>query len=119
MNKHKLNSDERLAAMQERIARLSDRSALSGQIEACVKSRDDLADRLNRLIAVAEWREERLRRFRDQIRQAVANYMQSECCTCCQNVGAGEDNKTTLALLLNVPMYEDRSGWDFSKFKSE
>lgn len=50
MNKHKLNSDERLAAMQERIDRLSDRSALSGQIEACVKSRDDLADRLNEVI---------------------------------------------------------------------
>jgi len=61
MNKHKLNSDERLAAMQERIDRLSDRSALSGQIEACVKSRDDLADRLNRVIAVAEWRRVRVR----------------------------------------------------------
>jgi len=61
MNKHKLNSEERLAAMQERIDRLSDRSALSGQIEACVKSRDDLADRLNRVIAVAEWRRVRVR----------------------------------------------------------
>jgi len=61
MNKHKLNSDERLAAMQERIDRLADRSALSGQIEACVKSRDDLADRLNRVIAVAEWRRVRVR----------------------------------------------------------
>ena len=61
MNKHKLTSDERLAAMQERIDRLADRSALSGQIEACVKSRDDLADRLNRVIAVAEWRRVRVR----------------------------------------------------------
>lgn len=61
MNKHKLNSEERLAAMQERIDRLADRSALSGQIEACVKSRDDLADRLNRVIAVAEWRRVRVR----------------------------------------------------------
>ena len=61
MSKHKLNADEHLAAMQERIDRLADRSALSGQIEACVKSRDDLADRLNRIIAVAEWRRVRVR----------------------------------------------------------
>ena len=61
MNKQKLNADERLAAMQERIDRLADRSALSGQIEACVKSRDDLADRLNRVIIVAEWRRVRVR----------------------------------------------------------
>ena len=61
MSKHKLNADEHLAAMQERIDRLADRSALSGQIEACVKSRDDLADRLNRVIAVAEWRRVRVR----------------------------------------------------------
>lgn len=119
MSKQKLNADERLAAMQERLDRATAKSDLAQQMQVCANNRDALADRLNRLIAVAEWREERLRRFRDQIRQAVANYMQSECCTCCQNVGAGEDNKTTLALLLNVPMYEDRSGWDFSKFKSE
>jgi uncharacterized small protein (DUF1192 family) len=67
MNKHKLNSDERIAAMQERIDRLSDRSALSGQIEACVKSRDDLADRLNRVIAVADWRYGKNRRQEYQL----------------------------------------------------
>ena len=61
MDKATITPAERIAAMQERIDRLADRSALSGQIEACVKSRDDLADRLNRVIAVAEWRRVRVR----------------------------------------------------------
>ncbi len=60
MNKATITPAERIEALQEQKDRLSDRSALSGQIEACVKSRDDLADRLNRIIAVAEWRRKRV-----------------------------------------------------------
>ena len=71
MNKHKLNSDERLAAMQERIDRLSDRSALSGQIEACVKSRDALADRLNEVIAERD----KLKAVLQEVVQFVPDYL--------------------------------------------
>ncbi len=67
MNKQKLTPAERIAALEEQKDRLADRSALSGQIEACVKSRDDLADRLNRVIAVAEWRRSRNRKYEYQI----------------------------------------------------
>lgn len=61
MNKQKLTSDEMLAAMQERIDRLADRSALAQQMQVCAESRDALADRLNRVIAVAEWRRGKVR----------------------------------------------------------
>ena len=47
MNNHKLNSDERLAAMQERIDRLANRSALAQQMQVCARDRDTFADMLN------------------------------------------------------------------------
>jgi len=50
MNKHKLNSDERLAAMQERIDRLSDHSSLAQQMQVCARDRDTFADMLNCVI---------------------------------------------------------------------
>lgn len=61
MNKHKLNSDERLAAMQERLDRATAKSDLAQQMQVCADNRDALADRLNRVIAVAEWRRVRVR----------------------------------------------------------
>jgi hypothetical protein len=53
-----------------------------------------------------------------KIRQAVADYMSSEGCSCCRDIDAHDKNKKRLAKLLNVPMYEDKSGYDFSQFRS-
>lgn len=53
------------------------------------------------------------------IRQAVADYMSSEGCSCCRDVERHERNAERLALLLNVPRYSDDSGYDFYKFKSK
>jgi len=51
------------------------------------------------------------------VRQAVADYMYSEGCSCCR--GNNHDaNKETLAKLLKVPKYKDNSGYDFGKFRS-
>jgi len=53
----------------------------------------------------------------EKIRTALANYMASEGCSCCE----GDDHdayKAALAILLEVPMYEDKSGYDFSKFET-
>jgi len=49
------------------------------------------------------------------IRQAVANYIYSEGCSCCQSPDHQKD-KRLLGKLLKVPMYKDKSGYDFSKF---
>ena len=55
----------------------------------------------------------------EEIRQAVADYMQSEGCSCCRDDDAHREHTKVLAKLLDVPMYEDESGYDFSKFRSE
>lgn len=54
----------------------------------------------------------------ESIRAAVANYMWSEGCDCCR--GAKHDaHAETLAKLLDVPKYEDDSGYDFFQFRTE
>jgi hypothetical protein len=55
----------------------------------------------------------------EEIRKAVADYMSSEGCSCCQNVEAHQRHAAALAKLLHVPKYEDGSGYDFSRFRTE
>lgn len=57
--------------------------------------------------------------FRRQVRQAIADYMSSEGCSCCQNIDAHLEHKARLAGLLTVPKYSDGSGYDFYRFKSK
>lgn len=50
------------------------------------------------------------------IRRALADYMQSEGCGCC---GSREEHKAAtarLAKLLRVPMYADKSGYNFARY---
>ena len=54
-----------------------------------------------------------------QIRQAVADYMSSEGCSCCRDIEGHENHKKTLAKLLKVKKYKDRSGYDFDKYRSK
>lgn len=54
-----------------------------------------------------------------KIRNAVADYMRSEGCSCCQNVEAHKKNTQRLAELLNVPKYDDGSGYDFYLYATE
>jgi methionine aminopeptidase len=53
----------------------------------------------------------------DQIRQAIADYMNSEGCSCCENTEAHHVHKERIARLLKVPKYKDGSGYDFSRFR--
>ena len=53
------------------------------------------------------------------IRQAVADYMRSEGCHCCQNVEDHKKHEKRLAELLSIPMYPDNSGYNFGMFQSE
>jgi hypothetical protein len=55
----------------------------------------------------------------DRIRQAVADYMQSEGCSCCRDVEGHQEAERVLAGLLDVPMYDDASGYDFNQFATE
>ncbi len=53
-----------------------------------------------------------------KIREAVADYMYSEGCCCCQ-LDAHKDHAARLAKLLDVPAYDDDSGYNFSLFYSK
>jgi len=55
----------------------------------------------------------------EQIRRAVADYMASEGCSCCQDYEEHKKAEAELAKLLGVPAYDDESGFDFRKFKTK
>lgn len=56
--------------------------------------------------------------FKQAMRNVIADYMWSEGCSCCRDTDAHEENTKRIAELLDVPMYSDGSGYDFSSFRS-
>lgn len=56
--------------------------------------------------------------LRAKLRTALADYMASEGCDCCQG-NDHEQHAERLAELLNVPKYSDGSGFDFSKYSTQ
>lgn len=67
--------------------------------------------------SIASARIAEMEREKTAIRTAVADYMASEGCGCCK--GANHDNHASiLASLLNVELYDDLSGYNFSKYRS-
>ena len=54
-----------------------------------------------------------------ELRQAVADYIQSEGCSCCRDDEAHKRHKERLAKLLYVPPYADGSGYEFERFKTK
>lgn len=55
----------------------------------------------------------------EQIRTALADYIASEGCSCCQNKEAHDEAAARLAALLDVPAFTDGSGFDFWKFRGK
>lgn len=45
--------------------------------------------------------------------------MSSEGCSCCSDVDAHNEHEKSIAELLGVPAYDDNSGYDFGRLKSE
>lgn len=56
---------------------------------------------------------------RRALRRAIADYMQSEGCSCCQNREKHEAAKAKIAKLLRVPKWKDGSGYNFNKFATK
>ena len=54
-----------------------------------------------------------------EIRQAVADYMQSEGCSCCRDYDAHKLHTERLGKLLKVSKYDDGSGRNFSKYRTK
>ena len=55
----------------------------------------------------------------EQIRQAFADYRRAEGCSCCRDNDAHEEAEKRLAELLKPEPYEDGSGWDWSKYRTD
>lgn len=55
----------------------------------------------------------------NDIKEAIANYMRSEGCSCCRDIEAHEKNKERIAKLLHIKKYSDGSGYDFTKFYND
>ena len=54
-----------------------------------------------------------------EIRKAFADYVVSEGCSCCRDEDAHQESGKRLAELLNIPTYEDNSGFNFSSFRTD
>ena len=67
--------------------------------------------------SISRYFQKKFRKERNLIREAVANYMVSEGCSCCQDTDKHKEDNKRLAELLKVPEYNDGSGYDFYKFK--
>lgn len=57
--------------------------------------------------------------FIAHVRAAFADYWYAEGCSCCRDIEKHDKAARELAQLLDVPMYADKSGYDFSKFRRE
>jgi hypothetical protein len=66
-----------------------------------------------------ETEKQQLSDFIAEVRENIANYMLSEGCSCCQDREKHEENKKKLAKLLDVPPYDDNSGYNFFQFKTQ
>lgn len=60
-----------------------------------------------------------IQELKKKLREAIANYMSSEGCSCCQNIDAHKEHTEQLAKILNVRKYKDGSGYNFSKYKTK
>lgn len=54
-----------------------------------------------------------------EIRRAVADYIKSEGCSCCQDRDAHKEASERLGKLLKVKKYSDGSGRDFYAYASK
>jgi len=62
--------------------------------------------------------EEKINTLLAKIRQAVADYICTEGCSCCQDRVGHEKAMKRLGKLLKMEMYSDGSGFDYRKYKS-
>lgn len=60
-----------------------------------------------------------LKAFKKELRNAIADYMRAEGCSCCRAIEPHAEAAARIAKLLNVPKYKDGSGYDFYKFVSK
>lgn len=58
-------------------------------------------------------------RERKELLNALADYILSEGCRCCQDIEKHKEAEERLGKLLKVPKYSDGSGRDFARFRTQ
>lgn len=58
-------------------------------------------------------------KFKKEIKRAIADYIASEGCSCCQDIEAHKEAEERLGKILKIPMYKDKSGYDFNRYKTK
>jgi len=59
------------------------------------------------------------RSFLAGIRKAVADYIATEGCSCCQDVDGHKDAMERLGKMIKMKKYSDGSGYDYSLYRSK
>lgn len=54
----------------------------------------------------------------EKIRNAIADYMQSEGCECCRDSEAHDEAENRLGELLNIEKFPDDSGFDWRPYRT-
>lgn len=54
-----------------------------------------------------------------QVRQAFADYVATEGCSCCRDIDGHRAASERLGKMLNVKKYSDGSGYDFYAYKTK
>ena len=57
------------------------------------------------------------KKLRADLRRAIADYMWSEGCSCCESDNHDE-HAEVIAKLLNVPKHKDGDGYEFWKYRT-
>ena len=60
-----------------------------------------------------------LQKFKKEVRRALADYIASEGCSCCQDTEAHKKAMNRLGEILSMKKYDDDSGYDYSKYKTK
>ena len=56
--------------------------------------------------------------LREKLRAAFADYKYSEARFCYSNIDRRQQAEEVIAKLLHVPMYKDKSGYDFYRYRN-
>ena len=59
------------------------------------------------------------RSFLADIRQAVADYIATEGCSCCRDIDGHKDAMERLGKMIRMKKYSDGSGYDYSLYRSK
>lgn len=58
-------------------------------------------------------------KYTRELRTAIADYMYSEGCSCCENQQEHEKHEIRIAELLKIPKYKDGSGYTFDRYRTK